>query len=98
MSNEFPNRPLVHSALDLYFEREVERTRLFDSIFAEGIGNTEVAARYDAWEAQCASDLQDLRESFYEATKDRNSRDNCMLVSVSDLTRMSGYERKFAAA
>ena len=96
MNSEFPNRKLVHAALDAYWDAEPERERLFKRIVEDGIPVPEVQERFEAWQEQCKADLHVLRVAFHEATSDRNSYANCMLVGPADVARMSGYERKLS--
>ena len=46
----------------------------------------------DKWEAMVKVAKRPVREAFYEATKDRNSRDNVMhYCEVHDIARMTKY-------
>lgn len=76
----------VFAALDNWYNTKPERDALFNAIKRD----KDVIL----WEVmeKVAADL--VREAFYEATKDRNSRVNVMQhCRVSDIIRMSKYER-----
>ena len=74
----------VHAALDHFYATKSKRDAMLDAVQND--------ADMDKWDAVDKVAIDLVREAFYVATSDRNSRDTVMLnLSVWDAVRTSSY-------
>ncbi len=74
----------VHAALDHFYATKSERDAMLDAVQND--------ADVGKWEAVDKAAIDLVREAFYAATSDRNSRDTVMQnLSVWDAVRTSSY-------
>jgi len=75
------------AALDIWAAKSPER---------EALWTTEKVIKKSGWEAAEALEKgheAEVQEAFFQDTKGINCRDNCGLVSIKDLIRMSGWKK-----
>lgn len=86
ISLDEPDWSEVHKALDKFFAGENNREMILSTIKS----NADFANYLKLVE----NEERPVKEAFYEATKDRNSRDTILLyLAISDAVRMSKYEK-----
>ena len=76
----------VHAALDQYYSTDSARIRI--------LGDGSTKRQVVLWLAAEKKAIQMVRQAFYEATSDRNSRDTILKeLWISDAIEMSDYDR-----
>ena len=74
--------PNTKAALKEYGATQPKRDRLVENV------KTDIDVEH--WEQEEEDALNKVRQAFYEDTKDRNSLDNCMLLSLKILRAWTG--------
>jgi uncharacterized protein YecA (UPF0149 family) len=87
MDIKLPRLNLVHTraALKKYHETLPERETYLD--------NAETDGEVYKWNLMEKAALDEVREAFHEDTKDRNSKDNCMIL---DLPTLEKWAKEFS--
>lgn len=82
-----PDWTAVHKALHKFFAGEHNRNTILNTI--------RTNAEFEKYLKLMENEERPVKEAFYEATKDRNSRDTILkCLTISDAARMSKYNQE----